>query len=327
LPVTPVTDSTVGIVATSFTYQLSTTDFNSGGGTVTVYAIVDGYYESSSISDPITIEVARPGSDFVTGGGWLQNTSNTKGTLAATQGKTNFGFNMQYTKSGSNLKGQCNIIVRGNGKVYQIKSNAINTLVVYQTNTVTGATEAYFNTKANYSDITDPLNVIPGPGNLDLTVKMNDVSQGGSGDQVSIYLLKPGSSSTPSELLFASNWNGTQPVLQTLGGGNVAVRSAVTTGASPIVRNIPLETTSDLKIGLTVAPNPTQNYSNIKLESSNTREPIVVRVTDQFGRTIEVKKGLSAGQTIQLGAGYKVGMYFVELIQGEERRQVKLIKQ
>jgi hypothetical protein len=80
-------------------------------------------------------------------------------------------------------------------------------------------------------------------------------------------------------------------------------------------------------LGASVAPNPTQNYSNIKLESSNTREPIVVRVTDQFGRTIEVKKGLSAGQTIQLGAGYKVGMYFVELIQGEERRQVKLIKQ
>lgn len=91
---------------------------------------------------------------------------------------------MQYTKSGSNLKGQCNIIVRSNGKIYQIKSNAINTLVVSPT-TTTG-TPAYFNTKANYTDITDPLNPKPGPGNLDLTVKMNDISTVGKGDQVSI---------------------------------------------------------------------------------------------------------------------------------------------
>jgi hypothetical protein len=61
---------------------------------------------------------------------------------------------MQYNKSGTNLKGQCNIIVRSGGRIYQIKSNAVNTLVA-QATTATG-TPAYFNTKANYSDITDP---------------------------------------------------------------------------------------------------------------------------------------------------------------------------
>jgi hypothetical protein len=35
---------------------------------------------------------------------------------------------MKYTKNGASAKGQCNIIFRSNGKTYQIKSNAINSL-------------------------------------------------------------------------------------------------------------------------------------------------------------------------------------------------------
>ncbi len=136
-----------------------------------------------------TITIARPGADFVTGGGYLRNNA-CAGNIAGTKDlKTNLGFNMQYTKSGSNLKGQCNIIIRSNGKIYQIKSNAVNTLVVSASNT--SGTPAYFNTKANYRDITDPNNPISLGGNMDLTVKMNDVSTGGQGDQVSILCMDP----------------------------------------------------------------------------------------------------------------------------------------
>jgi hypothetical protein len=57
--------------------------------------------------------------------------------------KTNFGFNVKYNKSGTNLRGQVNIIVRNGGRTYQIKSNSITSLAA---NSSTGT--ATFNGKA-----------------------------------------------------------------------------------------------------------------------------------------------------------------------------------
>src|SRR6188768_911230 len=140
--------------------------------------LVNGYY--TAIGEVQQVTIAVPGSEFVTGGGYVVNTD-TKGAFAARGGaKTNFGFTMKYTKSGSNLKGQANIIIRSNNRIYQIKSTAINTLSV-GSQTAAG-TPAYFITKANYTytDITNPLAPVTytGSGNLDLTVKMNDFSNG-----------------------------------------------------------------------------------------------------------------------------------------------------
>ncbi len=121
-------DIKIATASPTFTYTLSSTEQSNGGANLSVYA-VNNYYTGVN-SMPETVTIARPGSDYVTGGGFLLNSSS-KGTLAGTSGaKTNFGFTMKYTKTGTNLKGQANIIVRSNNKTYQIKSNAINTLVV-----------------------------------------------------------------------------------------------------------------------------------------------------------------------------------------------------
>jgi hypothetical protein len=52
-----------------------------------------------------------------------------------------------------------------------------------------------------------------------------------------------------------------------------------------------------------------------------------MNVVDISGKVIEMRKNLVAGQTFQLGANYRPGMYFVELLQGDRRRIVKLVKQ
>jgi hypothetical protein len=41
---------------------------------------------------------------------------------------------------------------------------------------------------------------------------------------------------------------------------------------------------------------------------------------------IEQRTNLSAEQTIQLGALYRPGVYILEIIQGTERKRMKLIK-
>ncbi len=222
------TDPKTGTASVFYNCPISNVDQNNGGLSLTIYPEVSGYYTNLAL-DPVMVTLSLPGADFVTGGGFIVNTANSRGTLAGSTGaKTNFGFTMKYTRSGSNLKGQCNIIVRSNGRVYQIKSNSVNTLSVGAT--TNGATPAYFNTKANYTDITDPLNPISGGGNMDLTVWMNDISTGGQNDEVGMQL------SNGSQLLFASDWNGTKTMPQPLGGGNIQVRNMLAATAAPVTK-------------------------------------------------------------------------------------------
>jgi hypothetical protein len=45
------------------------------------------------------------------------------------------------------------------------------------------------------------------------------------------------------------------------------------------------------------------------------------------GRTIQQFNNLSPNQSLQIGSNYRPGMYIVEMIQGDNRKQLKLIKQ
>src|SRR5207245_7381816 len=65
------------------------------------------------------------------GGGYTVRKS-TGCTSASDPGtNNNFGFNVKYTKSGTNLQGNINTIVRSGGHVYQIKGNSMSSLAVY----------------------------------------------------------------------------------------------------------------------------------------------------------------------------------------------------
>jgi hypothetical protein len=112
-----------------------------------------------------------------------------------------------------------------------------------------------------------------------------------------------------------------------LGGGNIQIRTgAALSTQSVTMNNIVQEQATDVKFGLKVAPNPTSAQFNVHLESSNTTEKISLRVFDASGRTVQVLTNLYAGQTVQLGNTYKPGIYFVEMLQGNSRKQMKLLK-
>jgi len=48
-------------------------------------------------------------------------------------------------------------------------------------------------------------------------------------------------------------------------------------------------------------------------------------VVDMYGRMIE-ERMLSNEQTISLGDNYRPGVYIVKLIQGEQNKELKLVK-
>ena len=72
-------------------------------------------------------------------------------------------------------------------------------------------------------------------------------------------------------------------------------------------------------------PNPSVNYFNLVI-TSNDANPVTVRVHDLFGRLIEIHEKISSTGILRLGQGWRGGTYFAEVIQGDQRKVVKLIK-
>jgi hypothetical protein len=214
----------------------------SSGTASTEYTIgvaVSNYYRDLSEGEIGVVEVAQPNGSFITGGGYLVE-SNSAGTLASPPGaRTNLGFNVRYNKSGTNPQGHVNVIFRTAGRVYQIQSSsitsfgtALQTAASYGTASPVSCTgppslSCYglgdFKSKANLTDVTNPLNpiaILPnGGGPMMLQISIVDKGEPGSSDQLAITLWN-GDGTT---LVFSSNWNPPKTMFQTLSGGNMVV--------------------------------------------------------------------------------------------------------
>ena len=150
-------------------------------------------------------------------------------------------------------------------------------------------------------------------------------------------------------LFYASNGAYTVPtayptMFKNLVGGNIQIRStsvakdpdeikvaptpvAVTSAPSQVSvaeRVIALQPTVE-KLEAKAYPNPSVDQFSIKLES-NSKEPIRLEIFNEIGRLIEVKNNLIAGQTLQLGSEYRMGTYFVKIIQGKMSKVLKIVK-
>jgi uncharacterized lipoprotein YddW (UPF0748 family) len=73
-------------------------------------------------------------------------------------------------------------------------------------------------------------------------------------------------------------------------------------------------------------PNPSTNEFSIRVSSAS-EAPLSIRVMDNLGRIVETVKASGAASTIRIGARYLPGLYFVEVVQGAEKKMIKLVKQ
>jgi hypothetical protein len=210
------TDTTVGSATCNWTPSLG----SNYGLDYTIGTIVDGYYTRNSVDDDAIVVVSKPTSNFITGGGFVVN-QKSGGTYSGSVGhKTNFGLNIKFTKSLTNLQGRVTIIVRHGDKVYQIKSTALSSLVaVPYSASNPGSGTAELIGKATITDVTNPAAPIAVAGNAKLDVIMKDNGQPGSSDLIGVSLW-----GSNGKLLFSSNWNGTKTVKQLLGGGNLSIK-------------------------------------------------------------------------------------------------------
>ena len=102
-------------------------------------------------------------------------------------------------------------------------------------------------------------------------------------------------------------------MLGTCGAASAITKSSFEKEASPASR-----------LAIVAMPNPSaKNFSLNIVGNSNSQ--LALRVMDVSGRIIEARN-VTPGQTIKVGDRYRTGIYFAELMQGNERKIVKLVK-
>lgn len=73
-------------------------------------------------------------------------------------------------------------------------------------------------------------------------------------------------------------------------------------------------------------PNPSPSAFTL-LFSSGSEKSLQLNVIDALGRTIEKRINLSPNGRLVIGKNFRPGIYFVEVIQGQEKMVIKLVKQ
>ena len=99
----------------------------------------------------------------------------------------------------------------------------------------------------------------------------------------------------------------------------------LTTQKRTDVDSIALEEKSVNRLDVKASPNPSAGFFTLRTQSVSAVH-LQLKVLDMLGRVVETKKNIEANSTITLGSNYRPGTYLVEVIQGAEKRKLRLLK-
>ena len=101
--------------------------------------------------------------------------------------------------------------------------------------------------------------------------------------------------------------------------------TAVETQVKETTRQAPEEVIPVSKLSVSIIPNPSTDQFNLIINSSDA-DPVKIKVTDMLGRLIETHEKVTSAGSLRLGQTWTSGVYFAEVVQGDQRKVVKLIK-
>jgi hypothetical protein len=76
---------------------------------------------------------------------------------------------------------------------------------------------------------------------------------------------------------------------------------------------------------VTASPNPTRNTFKLQIQSSS-NTPISIRITDVLGRVMQFIPKVTNNGSILVGDNLTIGTFYAEVIQGNQRKVVQLVK-
>ena len=79
------------------------------------------------------------------------------------------------------------------------------------------------------------------------------------------------------------------------------------------------------KLNAITFPNPSTGYFYINITGNGSGKKIRMQVIDLYGRLVNSQE-VNAGQQIKIGETFRAGIYYVRIIQGQDRKEMKLVK-
>lgn len=79
------------------------------------------------------------------------------------------------------------------------------------------------------------------------------------------------------------------------------------------------------KLFASALPNPSTHHFNLVINSSDAT-PVTVQVVDMMGRVIETHSKIASTGILRLGHNWGAGTYFAEVIQGDQRKVIRIVK-
>jgi trimeric autotransporter adhesin len=290
---------------------------------VTVGIVVNnGYYVRNDPSDNTVVTIYKPSGESVNGGGFVRPTASSGVYSSDLSRRMNFGLNVKYTKNGSQPKGSVNMIFRrtvGNTlHTYQIKSNSISTVGIGGTNAIR---RGQFVSKANLTDISNPMSPVSLGGNLSLTVTMTDEGEPGDKDSIGVTLY-----GSDGSLWYSSNWITSKTKELAVQSGNVVINSST---FAPVVTMSTVaasrtDSAQEQPLNIKVLTNPTSDQFKV-IVSGKKNLPIQLSVVDMGGKHLYGAQVVS-GQLVQFGNSFTVGTYIIQAMQGSQNATTKVIK-
>jgi hypothetical protein len=80
-----------------------------------------------------------------------------------------------------------------------------------------------------------------------------------------------------------------------------------------------------VQLEVVAQPNPSTQYFNLVIKSASST-PVALRIIDEVGRVVEIKSNVPSNGNQRIGHTYKPGVYYAEVMQGNKKVSVRLIK-
>jgi hypothetical protein len=166
------------------------------------------------------------------------------------------------------------------------------------------------------------LNVKPIDGLLYVLSPLLSVGNAGTPQNYSLFAV-PGAMGS-GLLNITSTYSSIKSEACTLTSNTItSVKLATVQSAS--VDQVAEEQAVDQKLTVAVMPNPASSSFNLAIRSSG-KEAVTVRILDIFGQVIEKHEKINTAGVLRIGQNWTGGTYFAEVIQGNERKVIKLIR-
>jgi hypothetical protein len=188
-------DPRIGVATCTFTRT-----FPTGTSSLVVGAKVGNDYTRDDASDDVTMTIAAPTVDSITGGG-------------STSGGA-FNLNLQYDKSGA-VKGSFTFKYQQDGRSYEISATNVDSLAIARS--ANGGTASIVGT-ATLRDVTKASDPIVIDQAARLVAIATDDGEPSTRDTLSVTLLK-----SNGGFWLATGWDGSRATAQSVTNGNIAV--------------------------------------------------------------------------------------------------------